>query len=408
MSDESMVREYPDQKQRLAVGFSQWRQRHGKHKKIKEGQFNDHFWVVKEMQRRGILHKYEENVLDQETDDLLKVLSEESAPGLHEDIIDPDLKHLRDELLSLTIDRVLGLSDNMLQEYNHQAGLILNERDLQRVQDLLGHEIQRRELEKKKEKAEETDPVIKAYSIQEVLSLDQQETINKELDRIGKMPLVKQVKQLQGLWKSYCLGLKSLDNLEVISQDFPIRADFDRSRLVVLQNKKEEFQATFEITKVIKEERMIYGPVLIPEITDGQEDKVSAKEIRNAMWHYMDEHAIVGFMHSVQHTVEGIKGQVERAISMKYTVEQLYKGVPTDSMVPGISPVLAKPRTFIDKFKIREIYQAPVDFTLNNQLVRKGTWVMGIYVADEFLWEQVKLGKITGFSIGGESERLPI
>ena len=66
MSDESMVREYPDQKQRLAVGFSQWRQRHGKHKKIKEGQFNDHFWVVKEMQRRGILHKYEENVLEPE------------------------------------------------------------------------------------------------------------------------------------------------------------------------------------------------------------------------------------------------------------------------------------------------------------------------------------------------------
>lgn len=362
---------------------------------------NAHYWIVQEMKKRGLDHQ-EISLLDDETDDLSKTLSEASAPGLHQDVVNPDLKRLRDELLSLTMDRILGLSDEVLQEYHQQAGLILSERDLQRVQDILESEINRRETEKSQKK---TEPSTKAI----LLSEDQQNVVFKELDRIAQMPAYKHRKQLIGLWKSYRLGLKvSEDTWDFVP---PLVLDFDRSRLGKIQEEIQETQksqVSFEIAKIMGEERMVIGPVLIPEVLDGQEDVISAQEIRYTMWNYMDRHGVVGFMHTVQKTVEGINGQVERAIAMGYTVDQLYKGVPSDSLVPGIAEILARPRTFTGKFHIREIYQAPGDFTLNNRPVRKGTWVMGVHIVDDLLWEAIKAGRITGFSIGGESERIKL
>jgi DNA adenine methylase len=39
--------------------------------------------------------------------------------------------------------------------------------------------------------------------------------------------------------------------------------------------------------------------------------------------------------------------------------------------------------------------------------VSKGTWLMAVRVLDDGLWEQVKTGGITGFSIGGSAVRTP-
>lgn len=421
VQDPTAIKEFPDQKQRLAVAYSQWEKYKENKNLSKEERTNIHYWIVQEMQKRGLIHQ-ETSSLDEETGDLLKVLSETLAPGLHQDVIDPDLKRLRDELLSLTMDRILGLSDEQLQEYHRQAGLILQERDLQRVQNLLESEISRRKTEgtKKQEK------VLRIFSLQKSLDLDHLPMVFKELDRIQQMPASKQTKQLKGLWstqfssqgKTFRLGLVVSDSVNKedeiqIDTNPPIHTHFDRGRLIAYVEEEVgdpvgKSYASFEIAKIMGEERMVIGPVLIPEVLDGQEDVISAQEIRQAMWNYMDQHGVVGFMHTVQKTVEGINGQVERAIAMGYTVEQLYKGVHNDSLVPGIAEILAHPRTFTGKFHIRTIYQAPVDFTLNNRPVRKDTWVLGVHVVDDLLWEAIKAGRITGFSIGGESERIKL
>ena len=59
------------------------------------------------------------------------------------------------------------------------------------------------------------------------------------------------------------------------------------------------------------------------------------------------------------------------------------------------------------KADIIESYIAPVIFECNGQVVRKGSWVMAVKVQDQELWQAVKSGKITGFSIAGRGSRIP-
>ena len=51
--------------------------------------------------------------------------------------------------------------------------------------------------------------------------------------------------------------------------------------------------------------------------------------------------------------------------------------------------------------KIVESYIAPTDMAVNGSKVKKGTWMMGTLIFDSKIWEAVKSGKITGYSIGG-------
>jgi DNA adenine methylase len=57
--------------------------------------------------------------------------------------------------------------------------------------------------------------------------------------------------------------------------------------------------------------------------------------------------------------------------------------------------------------KILECYITPVEFTIGEVHVKKGTWIMAVRVIDDALWESVKTGDLTGFSIGGSARRVP-
>ncbi len=52
---------------------------------------------------------------------------------------------------------------------------------------------------------------------------------------------------------------------------------------------------------------------------------------------------------------------------------------------------------------------APIDFEIGDppQLVRKGSWYMGVQIYDDELWRSVRDGERTAFSIGGRAERHP-
>jgi hypothetical protein len=57
--------------------------------------------------------------------------------------------------------------------------------------------------------------------------------------------------------------------------------------------------------------------------------------------------------------------------------------------------------------KVLESYLAPTDFTIGELAVRKGTWLLAVRVLSDELWERVKSGDLTGFSIGGSARRVP-
>lgn len=120
------------------------------------------------------------------------------------------------------------------------------------------------------------------------------------------------------------------------------------------------------ITKVFKtgadEERFVLGVVLVPEDADSQGDIYSHHEVRKAAHAYMEHARDLGKQHK-----EIVTGQL----------------------------------------RILESYVAPADFTIGEEKISSGTWLMGIRVADDDLWDEIKKGNFTGFSIGGAAYRKP-
>jgi len=121
------------------------------------------------------------------------------------------------------------------------------------------------------------------------------------------------------------------------------------------------------IFKVDEEQRIVYGwASVISEngepVTDTQGDVIGPDELTKAVNDFMLEDRVGKVMHEGDRT-----------------------------------------GTIVHSFPItKEIASA-----LGIQTDREG-WAVGYYVADDEVWERVKDGDFTGFSIGGEAQRIPI
>jgi len=110
------------------------------------------------------------------------------------------------------------------------------------------------------------------------------------------------------------------------------------------------------------DERYVLGVVLAPEQVDAQGDIYSAEEIRHSAHRFMEEFGGLGVMHRLR-----VNEQV----------------------------------------KVLESFLAPCDFAIGDTTVAKGTWLLAVRILSDELWEQVKDGQLTGFSIGGSARRVP-
>jgi len=113
-----------------------------------------------------------------------------------------------------------------------------------------------------------------------------------------------------------------------------------------------------------EEERYILGVVLVPNEPDSHGDIYSEKDVRDAAHFYMECSQTIGLEH-------------ERALAS-------------------------------NKVFVLESYLAPCDFDLNGQHVSAGTWLMAARVLDDELWEDIKKGRITGWSIEGSAIAIDI
>lgn len=104
------------------------------------------------------------------------------------------------------------------------------------------------------------------------------------------------------------------------------------------------------------EERFVFGEVLIPEEVDAHGDIYSIKEVRFAAHFFMEKFGNTGLMH-----------------------EQFIN----------------------DDAVIIETYVAPVTMTIEGRKIKKGTWLIGMRILSESLFDDIKAGRLTGFSIGG-------
>jgi len=117
----------------------------------------------------------------------------------------------------------------------------------------------------------------------------------------------------------------------------------------------EEYISVYLIGKADDEEHIVCGVVYEPNVPDAQNDKANEVEIRKAAYQFMEK-------------------------------VQLFK-------------VNHKGRKV--KVSVLESYVAPTDFIVANKTIKKGSWVLTVRVLDKKIWDAVKKGELTGFSMAG-------
>jgi hypothetical protein len=115
------------------------------------------------------------------------------------------------------------------------------------------------------------------------------------------------------------------------------------------------------IAKVDEEKRLVSGVVLEPDTVDAQGDIISAEEIEKTAHNFMLKSRTIG---------KGHKNKADAA--------------PVESHITS------------------------QDVKIGKQSVRKGAWVLTVKLNDDSIWEGVKSGEYTGFSIGGFGKRTPL
>jgi uracil-DNA glycosylase family 4 len=128
----------------------------------------------------------------------------------------------------------------------------------------------------------------------------------------------------------------------------------EKPQKINVQTAKIEKQYYADILKADDEKQIVTGVVLEPNSTDSQGDHMTPDEIEMAAHFFMEKSRIIGDSH--------------------------HKKAQADLV---------------------ESYIAPDDFALNDQKVKKGTWVISVRITDPDLWKLVKSGYYTGFSVGG-------
>jgi hypothetical protein len=115
------------------------------------------------------------------------------------------------------------------------------------------------------------------------------------------------------------------------------------------------------IMKADKERRTICGVVLEPDTVDAHKDTIPADVILDAAEDFLAN------------------------INVKTTMGVMHKD-------------LKAPLELVQSFVVPDS-----DITINSVLVKKGSWVITVRVNSDDIWQQIKDGKLTGFSIGGKA-----
>lgn len=153
--------------------------------------------------------------------------------------------------------------------------------------------------------------------------------------------------------------------LAVLSSAFEAVKDFigkeDSKKVtnaIVTKNADDSPKMQFHVPIIKKTaQKIVFGEVLVPDVFDGQKHIYSEEEVEKAAHYWMKEFQQLGEMHS-------------KMLKDKQAT-------------------------------VLESYIAPVEFDIDQKVVKKGTWLIKLYVDDDDLWEKIENGDYTGFSIQG-------
>lgn len=126
--------------------------------------------------------------------------------------------------------------------------------------------------------------------------------------------------------------------------------------LIVKGEEVPTITAEIPILKVDEEKKIVTGVVYEPDIPDSQGDFMEADAIEKTAYEFMENHQNIDIKHDFKTN---------------------------------------------DNLKVVESYIAKSEETIGDRKVKPGTWVMGVKINDNTIWEGVKKGNFNGFSMGG-------
>lgn len=130
----------------------------------------------------------------------------------------------------------------------------------------------------------------------------------------------------------------------------------DKIEKIEIKSEDNKVEKSIEFIPLEKaDQQIVYGIVYEPDTKDAQGDQASAEEIKKAAYDFMENAQAFKVMHKGKRV----------------------------------------------KVRILENYIAPVDFTIAKRNVKKGSWMLVTRVLDKKLWQDIKDGNLTGYSMAG-------
>ncbi|MGG0047087.1 XkdF-like putative serine protease domain-containing protein [Bacillus subtilis] len=153
---------------------------------------------------------------------------------------------------------------------------------------------------------------------------------------------------------------RELLNAKITHVSYVDKAANQKQFFFMKSEEKPVFQKEVKVlTKEADEQKLVYGIVYEPDTVDAHGDFMRAAEIEKAAHGFLKDAREI----DKQHDFQGGVGEVV------------------------------------------ESYVAPADFEMNGETIKKGSWVL-VTKASEEVWEQIKKGEITGYSMAGTAETI--
>ncbi|MCY7792057.1 XkdF-like putative serine protease domain-containing protein [Bacillus haynesii] len=153
---------------------------------------------------------------------------------------------------------------------------------------------------------------------------------------------------------------RELVNAKITHVSYVDKAANQKQFFFMKSEKHPDFQKEIKVlTKAEDEKKLVYGIVYEPDTPDAHGDFMTSAEIEKAAHGFLKDAREI----DKQHDFQGGVGEVV------------------------------------------ESYVAPADFEMNGETIKKGSWVL-VTKASEEIWEQIKKGDITGYSMAGTAETI--
>ncbi|RJS56734.1 XkdF-like putative serine protease domain-containing protein [Bacillus subtilis] len=153
---------------------------------------------------------------------------------------------------------------------------------------------------------------------------------------------------------------RELVNAKITHVSYVDKAANQKQFFFMKSEKQPDFYKEVKVlAKEADEQKLVYGIVYEPDTVDAHGDFMTAAEIEKAAHGFLKDAREI----DKQHDFQGGVGEVV------------------------------------------ESYVAPADFEMNGETIKKGSWVL-VTKASEEVWEQIKKGEITGYSMAGTAETI--